>query len=252
MIEGIKAALDFPHDPKRLRVVSFMTDGFIGNEVQILGEVHKRLGASRIFSFGVGSSPNRYLLDRMALLGRGAVAYLSLNDSGAEVMDDFFGRISHPVMTDVTIDWGDLRVSDIYPNRISDLIVGRPIILTGKMATANVRTTIRVTGRAGNHDVAVDVPVDLTDGRAQCKGISSVWARAKIADLSNQLTHVNDPHGELAGTIRQVALDHGLMSAYTAFVAVDSRTRTAGGHGTTVSVPVPVPEGVRYETTVQE
>jgi Ca-activated chloride channel family protein len=42
------------------------------------------------------------------------------------------------------------------------------------------------------------------------------------------------------------------MSAYTAFVAVDSMTRTAGGHGTTVVVPVPVPEGVRYDTTVEE
>jgi Ca-activated chloride channel family protein len=41
------------------------------------------------------------------------------------------------------------------------------------------------------------------------------------------------------------------MSAYTAFVAVDSLTRTSGEHGTTVFVPVPVPEGVRYETTVQ-
>ena len=52
--------------------------------------------------------------------------------------------------------------------------------------------------------------------------------------------------------IKQVALEHGLMSAYTAFVAVDSLTRTAGDHGTTVPVPVPMPKGVRYETTVQE
>ena len=70
MIEGIKAALDFPHDPQRLRFVSFLTDGYIGNEAEILGEIHKRLGASRIFSFGVGSSVNRYLLDGMAKHGQ--------------------------------------------------------------------------------------------------------------------------------------------------------------------------------------
>src|SRR5439155_22546546 len=75
MIEGIKAALDFPHDPRRLRFVCFLTDGYIGNESEILGEVHKRLASSRIFSFGVGSSVNRYLLDHMAKLGGGAVAY---------------------------------------------------------------------------------------------------------------------------------------------------------------------------------
>ena len=42
------------------------------------------------------------------------------------------------------------------------------------------------------------------------------------------------------------------MSAYTAFVAVDSTQTTAGDHGVTVAVPVPVPEGVRYDTTVQD
>ena len=74
MIEGVKAALDFPHDPARLRFVSFMTDGYIGNEVDIIGAVHDRIGDTRIFSFGVGSSVNRYLLERMAKEGRGAVA----------------------------------------------------------------------------------------------------------------------------------------------------------------------------------
>ena len=256
MIEGIKAALDFPHDPQRYRVVSFMTDGYIGNEAQILGQMHRRLGASRVFSFGVGQSPNRYLLDRMATLGRGAVAYLGLNDSAADVMDDYFERVSHPAMTDVTIDWGGLKVTDVYPKRISDLIVGRPVILTGRYQLPEGRrpadTRIRITGRAGGRDVGIDVPVDLADAKGDHPGIRSVWARMKIADLANQRTHTRDPGGELASEIKQVALDYSLMSAYTAFVAVDSRTRTAGDHGTTVHVPVPVPEGARYDTTVRE
>lgn len=59
---------------------------------------------------------------------------------------------------------------------------------------------------------------------------------------------------DLPDQIKQVALSYGLMSQFTAFVAVDSLTKTAGTHGTTVavSVSVPVPDGVRYETTVTE
>ena len=72
----------------------------------------------------------------------------------------------------------------------------------------------------------------------------------KIADLADQATY--EGGRELAGEVKQVALEYGLMSAFTAFVAVDSLTRTAGDHGTTVGVPVPVPEGVRYETTVTD
>ena len=115
MIEGIKAALDFPHDPRRLRFVCFLTDGFIGNETQILGAIHDRLGASRIFSFGIGSSVNRYLLDHMAKQGRGAVAYLGLKDSAAQIMEDFFERISHPAMTELAVDWGGLHVTEVFP-----------------------------------------------------------------------------------------------------------------------------------------
>ena len=248
MIEGIRAALDFPHDPRRLRFVVFLTDGFIGNEAEILAAVRAKLGASRIFSFGVGSSPNRYLLNRMAKMGRGAVAYLGLDDSGADVMDQFFSRASHPAMTDLRVDWGGAKVTEVYPNHIPDLFVGRPVILTGRYDGARP-SRIRVHGKIGDQTHEIKIPVQ-PDETARHAGLAAIWARMKIADLWDRATY--DRSGELTGQIKQLALEYGLMSAYTAFVAVDSLTRTAGSHGTTVPVAVPVPDGVRYDTTVKE
>jgi Ca-activated chloride channel family protein len=80
--------------------------------------------------------------------------------------------------------------------------------------------------------------------------IPSVWANMKIADLNAESTYSDDPR--LTGQMRQVALDHNLMSAFTAFVAVDASRRTEGTYGVTVPVAVPVPDGVRYDTTVNE
>lgn len=248
MIEGIKAALDFPHDPTRLRVVSFMTDGFIGNDAEILGEVQRRVGDARIFSFGVGSSTNRYLLDRMALLGRGAVAYVGLDESSQRAVDQFYERVSHPALTDVTIDWGTLGVREVYPARVPDLFVGRPVVVTGRF-TGHGPATVRVSGRAGGETRTISVPVDAVAG-GQRPALASIWARMKIADLEDAATVAD---GEaIPPQITRVALAYGLMSAYTAFVAVDSAHVTAGHHGTTVAVPVPVPDGVRYDTTVPE
>ena len=249
MIEGIKAALDFPHDPDRLRFVCFMTDGYIGNDRQIVGEVHKRIGESRIFSFGVGSSPNRYLLNRMAKQGCGAVAYLGLRDSASDVMDAFFERISHAALRDIALDWGAMQVTDVYPSRVPDLFVGRPVILTGRFKGEGA-TQVRIRGKMGAEARELALPLDLDDKSAVHAGIAPVWARAKIAHLYDRATYAPDP--ELPQAIKQVALDYSLMSAYTAFVAVDSTRRTAGDHGTSVAVPVPVPEGVRYDTTVPE
>ena len=248
MIEGIKAALDFPHDDGRLRFVCFMTDGYIGNETQILGEMHNRLGDSRIFSFGVGSSPNRYLMNRMAKLGRGAAAYLSLKDSAAEIMDRFFERISHPAMTDIAIDFGAMEVEEVFPAKVSDLFVGRPVILAGRFH-GSADGEIRITGRAGASVCDLTLAVD-SDSAASHPGLAAVWARTKIADLADRSSY--EGIDDLPDQIKQVALAYGLMSQFTAFVAVDSLTKTAGNHGTTVAIPVPVPDGVRYETTVTE
>ncbi len=246
MIEGIRAALDFPHDPKRLRVVSFMTDGYIGNDVEILGEVQRRVGAARIFSFGIGSSPNRYLLDRMAILGRGAVAYVGLDESSQQAVDQFYARISHPALTELHLDWGSLQVSDVYPARIPDLFVGRPVVITGRFH-GRAPTTVQVRGRAGGEPTQLSLQADAGED-SDFPALANIWARMKIADLEDRAAMQNNP--DLAGEIQRVALEYGLMSAYTAFVAVDARRRTAGDHGTTLVVPVPVPAGTRYDTNV--
>jgi len=245
MIEGIKAALDFPHDDERLRFVTFLTDGFIGNESQILAAIHDKLDASRIFSFGVGSSPNRFLMNRMAKMGNGAVAYLSLNDSGADVMDHFFERISHPALTDLNIDWGGMQVSDVYPERVPDLFVGRPVIVTGRYSGIP-SGRIRVTGNVG--DRISEVVINPHEDRGAHEGLAAVWARTKIADMVDR--SMWQQTGDIATQIKQLALDYSLMSQFTAFVAVDSLSQTAGDFGTSVRVPVPTPDGVDYDTTV--
>lgn len=249
MLGGVKAAFNFPHDPERLRFVCFLTDGYIGNEAQILGEIHGQLGASRIFSFGIGSAVNRYLLDQMAKAGRGAVAYLGPNDSAAQIMEDLFARISHPALTDLKVDWGGLHVSEVFPPLLPDLFVGRPVIVTGRFA-GSLDTTIRVNGLAAGRPMQVWIPAASIDPGATSSALPSVWARMKIAELEDKSTYLPGPG--LPNEIKQVALDYSLMSPFTAFIAVDSTSRTDASEGTTVPVAVPVPDGVKYTTTVDE
>ena len=247
MVEGIKAALDFPHDPSRYRFVSFLTDGYIGNEVEILTEVNKRIGNARIFSFGVGESVNRYLMERMAKVGRGAVAYLGLNDSAEEVMGAFFARVSHAALIDIEIEWGGMTVSDTYPSRLPDLFVGRPLVVAGKFR--GEPTSVTVSGTVD--DTRRSFVLDAAEQDTTRPSIAKVWARANIADLYGRQVTVGDPQGELRDVITRIALQHQLVSHYTSFVAVDSYMPTEGQYGVTVHQAVPVPAGVRYETTVE-
>lgn len=244
MTTGIRAALAFPHDRARLRIVVFLTDGFIGNEDEILALVQDQLGDSRLFSFGVGSSVNRYLLDEMAALGRGAVQVVRPDEDTEAAVARLEHRIASPLITDIAIDWKDLAVEGVTPRRIPDLFAGEPLVLSGRYTKPGA-ATVTVTGKLAGRGVTFDVPVTLPEARDR-PAIAAIWARSRITELARQQLKAEKP--EIRQQIIDLALANHLMSAYTAFVAVDSSRVTAGGKPQTVAVPVEVPEGLRSTT----
>jgi len=236
MTAGIAAALAVPHDPARLRIIAFLTDGYVGNEDQILRLVGERMGASRLFAFGLGSAVNRYLLEEMALAGRGAVQVVSPADDPAAAAARFAARIDRAVLTDVTIEWGGLRVFDVSPPAIPDLFVGEPLILSGRYGAPGVgQVTVRA--RRGGRPVSFVVPVILP-ARADRPAIGALWARRRIADVSRALIRRGDP--ALVDEITRLGLEHRLVTRYTSFVAVDEQA-TVSGPARRVVVPVEVP-----------
>jgi Ca-activated chloride channel family protein len=247
MMAGLEAALDFPPDPRRQRIVSFMTDGYIGNEMEVFAAVIERLGEARIFSYGIGTSVNRHLLAGLARLGRGAVAYIGPGDDIDEAVDLFYERVRRPALTDIEIEWGALQISEVYPPQVPDLFVGRPVVLTGRFQ-GPLPEWVEVYGWAGSREQRLVVDAGEAAESRSHPGIASVWARRQISHLSDRLA-VEGP-GELAPEILELALNFNLMSSYTSFVAVDSLTQTTGDAAATVTVPVTVPDGVTYGATL--
>ncbi|MBI2931490.1 MAG: VWA domain-containing protein [Planctomycetes bacterium] len=243
---GIRAALDFPADPGRYRIVSFMTDGYIGNDREILGLVKARLGQARVFSFGIGSSVNRYLLEGMARVGRGVAAFVGLDESSERAVDELYERVERPALSDIRIDWGGMEVEDVCPSPLPDLFVGRPVVMFGRFKGRRC-VTVRVSGTVGGARREFAVEVDLDAPALRHEALGCLWARAKIEDLCEE-----GCEEEAAGRVKRLALEYGLVSEFTSFVAVDSSERTAGEHGTRVVQPALMPKGVKYETTVGE
>jgi Ca-activated chloride channel family protein len=243
MTEGIEAALAIPHDPLRLRIVAFLTDGYIGNEDEILRLVDAKLGESRLFSFGVGSAVNRYLLEEMASLGRGAAQFVRPDEDTDTVVDRFYQRIDRAVLTDLRVDWGGLAVTDAVPDRMPDLFVGQPLVLAGHY-TAPGSGTVEVRGTSAGREVRFEVPVTLP-ARRDRPAVASVWARRRIGELSRRLLRRADD--ALVANIVELSLAHRVLTRYTAFVAVDTSRVVdhSGGEPRTVAVPVEVPDKVR-------
>ena len=89
MLPAMKAALEPPPDPKRLRIVVFFTDGYVGNDFEIVECVQKNAGNARVFPFGIGSSVNRFLLEKMGEVGRGAADIVLLNSDSKAIAEKF-------------------------------------------------------------------------------------------------------------------------------------------------------------------
>jgi Ca-activated chloride channel family protein len=245
MMKAIKAALDPSDAQDHLRIVCFMTDGEVGNDMEIIGEVQKHPNA-RVFSFGIGSSVNRFLLDKMAETGRGEVEYVTLTDDGSAAARRFHERIRNPLFTDITVDWNGLPVADVYPKRIPDLFSAKPVILTGRYAGGG-HGIIRLKGRMAGHEFVREIPVDLPESEARHDVLATLWARTRIDDLMGQdydgLQH-GDPRADLKETITQLGLEYRLMTQFTSFVAVEEMIVTDGGQPRRIDVPVEIPEGV--------
>jgi Ca-activated chloride channel family protein len=247
MMKAIKASMDPSDAQGHVRIVCFMTDGYVGNDGEIIAEVQKHPNA-RVFSFGIGSSVNRYLLDNMAKFGRGEVEYVGLNDDGSAAARRFYERVRNPLLTDLSIDWNGVAVSDVYPKTIPDLFSAKPLVLTGRYAGEG-RGVIRLKGKMSGRDFVREIPVDFSS-KEQRDVLATLWARTRVEDLMGQ-----DLNGAQQGTMKpelkeavtQLGLDYRLMTQFTSFVAVEEMVVTDGGQPRRIDVPVEVPEGVNRD-----
>jgi Ca-activated chloride channel family protein len=245
MMKAIQAALDGTDSQKHVRVVCFMTDGYVGNDMQIIAEVNKHPNA-RVFAFGIGSSVNRFLLDRMSDFGRGEVEYVALTDDGSAAARRFYERVRNPLLTDISIDWNGLPVADLYPQRIPDLFGAKPVIVTGRY-TAGGQGVIRLRGKLAGQPFVREIAVNLPESETRNEVLAPLWACARVEDLMSQdyegaQNHAQKP--ELKETIINLGLEYRLMTQYTSFVAVEEMIVTDNGQPRRIDVPVEVPEGV--------
>lgn len=248
MMKAIRAALEPTDSQQHLRIVCFMTDGYVGNESEILSEIQKHPNA-RIFSFGVGSSVNRMLLDKMAEEGKGEVEYVSLQDEGSAAAKRFYERVRSPLLTDISLDFGNLQVADVYPKQINDLFSAKPVVVHGRF-TKSGSGTIKLKGKSYGRETVREIAVNFPENEPNHDVLATLWARTRIDDLTKQDYQNQKP--EIKEQITNLGLEYRLLTQFTSFVAVEERVVTDGGQPRRIEVPVELPEGVNREMVSQQ
>jgi len=228
-----------------LRSIVLLTDGYIGNDNEILAEVQRSLQpGNRLYSFGVGSSVNRFLLNRLAEIGRGTAQIVRCNEPPAEIADKFFHQINNPVLTEIAVTWqGEGTAPEIYPKILPDLFAEQPLVLFGRKSDT-IAGILQVTGIAAGGSL-YQQQFHLNFNQVGNLAIAQLWGRSRIKDLTLQMANYETTSGVAA--ITETALNYQLLSEYTAFVAVSDDVRTNSEADTiSMSVPVETPDGVSF------
>ncbi len=242
MLQALQAALNQSSENSGVRQVIFLTDGSIGNEDELFRTIQQQLGNSRLFTVGIGSAPNSHFMNRAASFGRGTYTYIGKVEEVQEKMQILFNKLQHPVLTDIQINWGDQINVETWPQRVPDLYLSEPLLLTARATslpdTLNISGT--VSGKTWNSSMKLQGGMEQT-------GISVLWARKKIAALMDQL----NPYAE-QDAIRQMIIDtalaHHLVSKFTSLVAIDvTPARVKEELLKSMSMPVNLPAGWEYE-----
>ncbi|HRJ26257.1 MAG TPA: VIT and VWA domain-containing protein [Fimbriimonadaceae bacterium] len=249
LYKAITAALAPAPDRTRPRYVVFNTDGFIGDEVSVLKAIQRGRANSRVFTFGIGNGVNTYLIDSMSAEGKGASEIVTLQEAADSAVDRFLRRIDAPVLTHIEAEIEGEGVSDVLPDQIPDVFSHSPVILKGRYSKSGpAQITIR--GKLGGQPWSTTLNVNLPAEDRSGNAIASLWARAKLDALERQgwMAEREGQPGASKEAMTELALEFGLMSAYTSFVAVEERIVNVGGKQRRVAVPVEMTDGVTLGT----
>ncbi|HVI03040.1 MAG TPA: VIT and VWA domain-containing protein, partial [Enhygromyxa sp.] len=232
------------------RYVFFLTDGYIGNETEIFAGASSLIeraqqagGRARVFGLGIGSSPNRELIAGLSRAGDGAPLYLSNREHPTEVVEEYYHWVDHPVLEDLRVDWGGLKVESIYPSAAPDLFASHAVVFHGRYE-GKVNGDVEVHARVPGKRTAVELAVDVSASKVDDRILSTLWAREQISQLTTFTWDGSMDAIEVERAITELGLEYHLVTAYTSLVAVD-RSRVVGdGSPLEVVMPVEVPEDV--------
>lgn len=225
----------------RPRRIVLITDGAVGNEEQAFQQVATHLGPARLHVIGIGNSPNRFLMRKLAQFGRGTSEAIGDLGEVQSRMEAFFERIDRPVLTDLALTWDGAAPAEVFPARIPDLYAHEPLVLSMRLTEMNAGARVTLKGRTGSGPFTQTF--ELKPDAPQGSGVAVRWARNKVEGLYDRLSEGAEEQA-VVKEILGVALPFNLVTRYTSLVAVEERP-TAVGEGRGFSVPNSLPLGSR-------
>jgi Ca-activated chloride channel homolog len=241
LIPALKRVYAQPKAADVSRTIVVVTDGYVSVEREAFELVRNNLSRANVFSFGIGSSVNRHLMEGLARAGMGEPFIITKPAEAAEQAARFRKMIDSPVLTNVKVRFEGLDVYDVEPRNLPDLLAQRPLIVFGKWR-GDAKGKLIVEGQSANGPVQQRMDISATN-MTDTAALRHLWARHRIASLSDQ--EAMEGGDAFSKAITELGLQYSLLTQYTSFLAVDQVVRNkAPADSSSVNQPSPLPQGV--------
>ncbi len=241
LLPALKKALSLPKSEGFSRNVIIATDGYVSVEKEAFDLIRNSLGKANMFPFGIGSSVNRFLIEGMARAGMGEPFIVTKPEEAQKEAERLRMLIQKPVLTGIRMGHEQFDIYDVEPPGIPDVLAERPVIVFGKWR-GKAHGKIILTGFAGNEKFREEIEVEKVKPVPANSALRYLWARHRIAHLSDY--NLLSPDDKRISEVTDLGLKYNLLTEYTSFVAIDSEVRLKNGQATTVTQPLPLPQGV--------
>lgn len=204
------------------RSAVIITDGYVSVERETYDFIKDNLNEMNVFSFGIGKSVNRFLIEGMARTGLGEPSIVTNFEESEYEAKRFSKYLSQPIMTDIKVKYEGFLTYETEPKKIPDIFAERPILIYGKWDNT-ITGNIKLSGNTGGEELFLDIPVKKFATKIKSDALKYLWARNKLQIISDYqgISYENEYKEE----ITQLGLKYNLLTDFTSFVAVDSENR---------------------------
>ena len=238
---ALQRALSLPRTKNTSRTVVIITDGFIAAEKETFSLINQNINNTNVFSFGIGSGVNRYLIEGIARAGLGEPFVVTKPDEAHAAAERFRAYVQSPLLMNAGVRFKGFEAYDVEPPALPDLFAERPLVLFGKWH-GKATGEIEITGKTAGGTYSRTFQVADTKPLRMNSALKYLWARTKVTRLAD-----HNFTGETSDTkkvVTELGLDYSLLTPYTSFVAVIEQVRNPQRKAGNVDQPLPLPLGV--------
>jgi Ca-activated chloride channel homolog len=213
-----------------LDMLVFLTDGVpsvgITQPEQLAALASQDVSGVRVFTVGIGTDVNTYLLERMAQDGRGSADFVPPNGSVEIAVGALARKLRAPALVDLRVVSSPARIVSLEPVRLPDLFAGQELVVLGRYAGSGSGPLV-IEGQRDGRTVRISTPVTFASHENTHEYVSTLWAARRIGALTRtmRLEGVTPARVE---EIKAIALRHGIVTEYTAYLVQEPVVASGG------------------------